>query len=185
MDKDKDKLGEDIAKAITDVATIKEINGIKSLSRHNPQKVAKILYLYSIGVSQTQMVKKYYLDRETIISTLVDYSDYKHKFRELGGKIASRSYLNLSSLQEDLVNKLRSRIDEDPEFKIQARDIKDISIAVANSANQALTARGEATNITEDRKVYSKEDYDQTLRAARERIQRAKKAQVEEIMDVG
>ena len=50
------------------------------------------------------------------------------------------------------------------------RDLKELSIAKANAAREALTARGEATQITEDRKVYSQEDYEETLRAAQDRI---------------
>tara|TARA_Y100000114_G_C11665030_1_gene280958 strand:+ start:117 stop:692 length:576 start_codon:yes stop_codon:yes gene_type:complete len=174
---EKQELSKRIAEAVSDIATQKEIQGIKSLSRHNPQKVAKILYLYSIGVSQTQMVRKYYLDRDTIINTLLDYADHKNKFRELGGKIAAKNYVNLSSLNEDLVDSLRTRL-EAGDLTPEVRDIKDISIAMNNAAHQALTARGEATQIKEDRKIYTKEDYNDTIKAAKERLKNIKKAEV-------
>ena len=55
------ELKEDIAKTVDEFSKQKKLEGIKSLSRHNPQKVGLILYLFSQGVSQSQMVKKYHL----------------------------------------------------------------------------------------------------------------------------
>ena len=55
------------------------------------------------------------------------------------------------------------------------RDLKELSIAKANSIREALTARGEATQITEDRKVYTQEDYEETLNAAKRRIEEMKR----------
>jgi hypothetical protein len=56
---DEIKLKSNIQEAIKEIAADKELQKVKSLSRHNPMKVAEILYLYSIGKSQTQIVKKY------------------------------------------------------------------------------------------------------------------------------
>ncbi|MBH40089.1 MAG: hypothetical protein CL790_02525 [Chloroflexi bacterium] len=64
----------------------KQLEGVKSLSRHNPQKVELILYLFSQGVSQSQMVKKYHLSHGTIKRTLMEYADYTGKWVELGTK---------------------------------------------------------------------------------------------------
>ena len=75
-------------------------------------------------------------------------------------------------------------METDPEMEVGFKDLKEISIAKANSAREALTARGEATQITEDRKVYTQDEYEATVNAAKERIQKAKQAQVEEIIDV-
>jgi len=61
------------------------------------------------------------------------------------------------------------------------RDLKELSIAKANSIREALTARGEATQITEDRKVYTQEDYEETLKAAKDRLNKIKKAEVIDI----
>ena len=65
-----------------------------------------------------------------------------------------------------------------PDFK----DLKEISIAKSNSQRQAMTARGEASNITEERKVYTQEDYEDTLKAVRERLK--KKQKPADIIDV-
>ena len=59
-------------------------------------------------------------------------------------------------------------------MEVSFRDLKELSIAKANSAREALTARGEATQITEDRKIYTQDEYEATIKAARERIAKAK-----------
>ncbi len=181
---DKEVLLTEIANSIRSVAEKKEALQVKSLSRHNPEKVAEMLYLYSVGNSQTRMVKKYGFDRETVISVLTDYADHLGQFRELSGRIAAKNYLNLSSLEEDLIEKVRDRMESDPEMEVNFKDLKEISIAKANAAREALTARGEATQITEDRKVYTQDDYEATIKAAKDRIAQAKQAQVEEVIDV-
>jgi len=174
----KEELIDEIVESIRNVTQNKELLQVKSLSRHNPEKVAEILYLYSIGNSQTRMVKKYKFHRETVISVLTDYADYTGKFRELAGRLAAKNYLNLSSLEEDLIEKVRDRMDNDPDMEVSFRDIKEISIAKSNASREALTARGEATQITEDRKVYTQDDYEATIAAARDRIKQAKEAEV-------
>jgi hypothetical protein len=171
---EKEKLITEIADSIRLVAETKEAMQVKSLSRYAPEKVAEMLYLYSIGNSQTRMVKKYGYERETVISVLTDYADHLGKFRELSGRIAAKNYLNLSSLEEDLIEKVRDRMENDPEMEVSFKDLKELSIAKANAAREALTARGEATQITEDRKVYTQEDYEAMLDAARDRIKKAK-----------
>ena len=170
---DKAELMKQISEAIQEVAREKEVLQIRSISRHNPDKVAEILYLSSVGNSQTRLVKKYGFDRATVISVITDYADYHNKFRELSGKIAAQNYMNMSSLEEDLIDAVRGKM-ETGELEPTFRDLKELSIAKANAAREALTARGEATQITEDRKVYSQEDYEETLRAAQARIKKIK-----------
>jgi len=170
----KEELINQISDSIQDIVKDKEAIQARSLSRHNPKKVAEILYLYSTGSSQTRIVKKYGIDRGTVISVLTDYADHLGKFRDLSGKIAAQNYLNLSSLEEDLIEKVRDRMENDPEMEVSFKDLKELSIAKANASREALTARGEATQITEDRKVFTQDDYEATIKAARDRIQKAK-----------
>lgn len=177
-DPEKIELVEGIRSAIQDVAYQKEAQQIKSLSRYDPDKVAEILYLYSTGVSQTAMVKKHGFDRETVINTLVDYADYKGKFREMGGKLSGRNYVNLSSLTEDLVEKLRKRL-EDGDIEASFRDLKDLSIALTNAHREASASRGEATVITEERKITTIEDARELREKALERIKKAEVIDVE------
>jgi hypothetical protein len=171
---EKEELMQEIADSIREIASQKEALQIKSLSVYDPQKVAKLLYLYSTGSSQTRLVRKYGFERETVISVLADYADHMGKFKDLSGRIAAKAYLNLSSLEEDLIDKVRDRMENDPEMEVGFKDLKELSIAKANAAREALTARGEATQITEDRKVYTQEDYDATIKAAKDRIEKAK-----------
>jgi len=168
-----------ISESIQAVGREKEALKVNSLSRGNPGKVAEILYHYAMGETQTKMVKKYKFNRDTVISVLTDYADHLGKFREVTGRLAARNYLNLTSLEEDLIDKVRGRLEEDPEFEVTFRDLKELSIAKANAGREALTARGEATQITEDRKVYSQEDYEATIQAARDRIKKIKEQSVD------
>ena len=115
---DKEQLIKEISEAIKQVAEKKETFQMKSLSRYNPGSLAEILYLFSTGNSQTRLVKKYGFDRATVISVVTDYADHLGKFKDLSGKLAAKNYLNLSSLEEDLVDKVRHRMENDPEMEV-------------------------------------------------------------------
>jgi hypothetical protein len=182
-EKEKQALLSEIQQSIHEVANEKRGLKLKCLSVYDPAKVAKLLYLYSTGSSQTRLVRHYGFERDTVISVLTDYADHMGTFKELSGRIAAKNYLNLSSLEEDLIDKVRDRLENDPEMEVGFKDIKELSIAKSNAAREAMTARGEATQITEDRKVYTQDDYEATIAAARERIEQAKVAEVIEIKD--
>ena len=57
----------------------------------------------------------------------------------------------------------------------------NVSIAKANASREALTARGEARNITEERKVVTQEDYEDTIKAAKARLEALKKSDIIEL----
>lgn len=185
--KEKEDLMGEISAAIVEIQAEKELDKIKSLSRHNPEKVAKILYLHSIGCSQTNMIRKHGVSRSTIVQVLSDYADHTSSFRELGGQLAARSYINLESLEEDMIDALRLKMEAGyvPEFK----DLKEISISKSNSQRQAMAARGEASHVVDVNKVYTMEDFEDTLNAARSRLEKLKQADVievtQEVEDVG
>lgn len=174
MEEDKNKLMEEIGEAINAVVKVKEVQNIKSLSRYNPDKVSKILYLYSTGVSQTRLVKKYGISRDTLLNVLVDYADHIGKLKDLAGRISAKNYMNISSLEEDLVNKVRDRMETDPEMEVTFRDLKELSIAKSNAFREAMSSRGEAHSITEDRKIITQDDYNETIKAAQDRIKKIK-----------
>ena len=182
-EKEKQALLSEIQQSIHEVANEKRGLKLKCLSVYDPAKVAKLLYLYSTGSSQTRLVRHYGFERDTVISVLTDYADHMGTFKELSGRIAAKNYLNLSSLEEDLIDKVRDRLENDPEMEVGFKDIKELSIAKSNASREAMTARGEATQITEDRKVYTQDDYEATIAAARKRIQEAKVADIIEIQD--
>ena len=174
----KEELCEGIQEAIAQVVEVKEIAQIKSLSVYDPEKVAKMLYLYSKGTSQTALVKKYKYSRCTVLNILVDYADHLGKLRDIAGKISAKNYLNISSLEEDLIEKVREKMETDPDFDVSFRDLKELSIAKANSFREAMTSRGEASSITEERQVITQKDYEETLAAARSRLEAMKQAEV-------
>ena len=53
------ELKESIADAVSEYADKKRDEGVKSLSRMNPEKVGLILYLFCLGVSQSQIGRDY------------------------------------------------------------------------------------------------------------------------------
>ena len=180
-EREKEALLSEIQQSIHEVSNEKRGLKLKCLSVYDPEKTAKLLYLYSTGSSQTRLVRHYGFDRDTIISVLADYADHMGTFKELSGRIAAKNYLNLSSLEEDLIEKVRDRLENDPEMEVGFKDIKELSIAKSNASREAMTARGEATQITEDRKVYTQDDYEATIAAARKRIEEAKVADIIDI----
>jgi hypothetical protein len=174
---EKDQLMQSISNAIVEIQRTKEADKIKSLSRHNPEKVAKILYLHALGCSQTNMIRRHSISRSTVVQVLADYADHTNSFRELGGQLAARSYINLESLEEDMIDALRVKLEGgyEPEF----RDLKEISIAKANSQRQAMTARGEASQVLDINNNYTLDDFNETLLAAKNRIKKIKEGAIE------
>jgi|TARA_R110000787_G_scaffold60486_1_gene137216 hypothetical protein len=180
---DKEELMAEISDAIDSVVDVKQLRQVKSLSLYDPQKVAKLLYLYSKGTSQTALVRKYKFSRQTVLNVLVDYADHLGKLREVAGKISAKNYLNISSLEEDLIEKVRDRMETEEDFEVNFKDLKELSIAKANSFREAMTSRGEASAITEDRQVITQEDYEATIQAARDRIANLKQAEEAELVE--
>jgi hypothetical protein len=99
----KEELLSDIDLKIKEFCKSSELDGVKALEKYDPEKAAKILFLSASGKTQTQLVRKYGFKRDTIVRVLATYADHLGKWRELGGQLASYSYLNISSLEEDMV----------------------------------------------------------------------------------
>lgn len=68
-------------------------------------------------------------------------------------------------------------------MEVSFRDLKELSIAKANAFRETMTTRGEATSISEERKVITQEDYEDTLKAARERLEAMKRVDEAEIIE--
>ena len=168
----KQELLSDIDQKIKQFVQESNLNGVKALEKYDPEKAAKILFLSASGKTQTQLVRRYGFKRNTIVRVLATYADHLGKWKELGGQIASYSYLNISSLEEDMVQEVRSSM-ESGELKPTFKDIKDISIAKANSAREALLARGEATSINREEKIYTDEDYKELMERAKNKMREA------------
>ena len=173
----KQELFEDISSAVREYADDYEIKKLKCLERYDPEKVATILFLSAQGKSINNMVSKYGFKHETVQRVLVSYADYMGKWRDLGGQLAAYSYLNITSLEEEIINDVRSRM-QSGELKPTFKDIKDISIAKSNSSREAMLARGEATSISREEKGYTDEDYKSLMEKAKNKIKQA------EVIDV-
>jgi len=176
----KQQLFEDINSAVTEYAEEHEVKKLKCLERYNPKKVATILFLSAQGKSINNMVSKYGFKHETVQRVLVSYADHMGKWRDLGGQLAAYSYLNITSLEEEIINDVRSRM-QSGELKPTFKDIKDISIAKSNSSREAMLARGEATSISREEKVYTDEDYKSLMEKAKSKIKQAEVIDVDNV----
>ena len=162
------ELKEGIADAVQKYASKKQQEGVKSLSRMNPERVGLILYLFCLGVSQSQIVKKHNICHKTIKHTLMEYADHLGKWTEVGARLSKQLFLNLHSLEEDIIEKLRERM-ESGKLKPHFRDVYYASTAKEKSWQQAhrIEERRKETRYT--RNVVSQEYYEKTLAKARER----------------
>jgi hypothetical protein len=133
-------LKNDIARAINLMALEKERDGVKSLSRHNPKKAGKILYLFSQGVSQSMMSRRYGLHHDTVKNTIKEYANHTTRWRKLGAEINSRLFLELCSIEEDMVVALRERMAKG-ELTPTFSDLLPVSIALDKACSQAMRAR--------------------------------------------
>ena len=163
------ELKESIADAVQEYANQKQQEGVKSLSRMNPEKVGQILYLFCLGVSQSQMVKRHKICHKTIKHTLQEYADHLGKWTEVGARLSKQLFLNLHSLEEDIIEEVRERM-ESGKLKPNFRDVYYVSTAKEKSWQQAhrIEERRKETRYT--RNVVSQEDYEKTLAKARERM---------------
>jgi len=145
------------------------VKGLLFLSRHNPHKVGLILYLFSQGVSQSQMVKKYHLSHGTIKRTLMEYANHTTRWRKLGAEINSRLFLELCSIEEEMVVALRKRMAEG-ELAPTFSDLLPVSVALDKAERQAMRTREDVGQVNPERPVVTQQNYEDTLAAARKRM---------------
>ena len=163
------ELKKSIADAVKEYATQKQQERVKSLSRMNPEKVGLILYLFCLGVSQSQMVKRLGICHKTIKHTLMEYADHLGKWTEVGARLSKQLFLNLHSLEEDIIEKLRERM-ESGKLKATFRDVYYVSTAKEKSWQQAHRIEERKKKVGYARNVVSQEDYEDVLAKARERM---------------
>ena len=163
------ELKESIADAVEDCANKKRQEGVKSLSRMNPEKVGVILYLFCLGVSHSQMVKRYGICHKTIKKTLIEYADHLGMWTDLGARLSKQLFLNLHSLEEDIIEKVRERM-ESGKLKATFRDVYYVSTAKEKSWQQARRIEERRKETTFTRNVVTQEDYEKVLAKARERM---------------
>jgi hypothetical protein len=150
------QLREEIGDAIREVADLKEIARVKSLSRHNPERVAEILWHYSTGKSLRWIRDNVKVDPVVCRNVLRDYADHLGKFRELGGKMAADRVLELHDIQMEMLERYRGTMEEKG---VSAKDIKEVSVAMSLATKEAMVARGEATSHVKVEKAKSIEEF--------------------------
>ena len=163
------ELKESIADAVKEYATQKQEERVKSLSRMNPEKVGLILYLFCLGVSQSQMVKRHKICHKTIKKTLMEYADHLGKWTAVGARLSKQLFLNLHSLEEDIIEKLRDRMDSG-KLKPNFRDVYYVSTAKEKSWQQAQRVEERKKEITFTRNVVTQEEYEGILAKAKDRM---------------
>ena len=129
-------LKESIADAVHEYASKKQEEGVKRLSRMNPEKMSLILYLFSLGVSQSQMVKEHRIWHKTIKHTLMEYADHLGRWADVGARLSKQLLLYLHSLEEDIIQEVRTRM-EGGKLKPSFRDVYYVATAKEKSWQQA------------------------------------------------
>ena len=169
--KEATELKESIADAVHSYANKKQQDGVKSLSRMNPEKVGLILYLFCLGVSQSQMVKRHGICHKTIKHTLMEYADHLGKWTEVGARLSKQLFLNLHSLEEDIIEDVRERM-ESGKLRPNFRDVYYISTAKEKSWQQAHRVEERKKETTFTRNVVTQEEYEDVLAKAKEKLAR-------------
>ena len=160
---------ESIADAVQEYASKKQQEGVKSLSRMKPEKVGLILYLFCLGVSRSQIVKKYGFCHKTIKHTLMEYAGHLGQWTEAGARLSKQLFLNLHSLQEDIIEDARERM-ENGKLKPNFRDVFYVSTAKEKSWQQIQRIEERRKKPTFNRNVVSQEDDEKMLAKVRERM---------------
>ena len=114
-------------------------------------------------------MKKYHLSHGTIKHTLIEYANHTTRWRKLGVEINRRLFLELSSIEEDMVSDLQQRLSSG-ELKPTFSDLLPVSIALDKAERQAMRAREDVGEVNAERPVVTQENYEDTLAAARKRM---------------
>ena len=137
---------------------------------------------FSQGVSQSTMSRHYGLHHDTIKHTLMEYANHTSHWRKLGTEINRRLFLELSSIEEDMVDSLREQMDKG-ELKPTFRDLMYISIALDKAWQQADRARDRSDEVKPERPIVTQQNYEDTLAAAKARMAELKKKEGAEAVD--
>jgi IS4 transposase len=115
------------------------------------------------------MVKRHKICHKTIKHTLQQYADHLGKWAEVGARLSKQLFLNLHSLEEDIIEDVRERM-ESGKLKPNFRDVYYVSTAKEKSWQQAHRIEERKKEITFTRNVVTQEDYEKVLAKAGERM---------------
>ena len=100
--------------------------------------------------------------------TIIEYADYAGEWAKLGAKISRTLFLEISSLEEEMIERIRERL-RSGELLPTFRDLMYVSIAIEKAWQQA-----ESEGVPETPGV-THEQYQATLAAAKERMKELKR----------
>ena len=120
------------------------------------------------------MSRHYGLHHDTVKNTIKEYANHTTRWRKLGAEINSRLFLELSSIEEDMVDSLREQMNSG-ELKPTFRDLMYISISLEKAWQQADRARDRSEEVKPERPMVTQQDYEDTLAAAKERMKELKR----------
>ena len=87
----------------------------------------------------------------------------------MGARLSKQLFLNLHSLEEDIIEKLRERM-ESGKLKATFRDVYYVSTAKEKSWQQIHRIEERKKDTTVTRNVVTQEEYEKTLAKVRERM---------------
>ena len=99
----------------------------------------------------------------------MEYADHLGKWTEVGARLSKQLFLNLHSLEEDIIEDVRGRM-ENGKLKPNFRDVYYVSTAKEKSWQQAHRVEERKKETTFTRNVVTQEEYEKTLAKARERM---------------
>jgi len=101
----------------------------------------------------------------------MEYADHLGKWTEVGARLSKQLFLNLHSLEEDIIEEVRERM-ESGKLKPSFRDVYYVSTAKEKSWQQAHRIEERKKETTFTRNVVTQEEYENVLAKARERLTR-------------
>ena len=101
----------------------------------------------------------------------MEYADHLGKWTEVGARLSKELFLNLHSLEQDIIDEVRERM-ESGKLKATFRDVYYVSTAKEKSWQQAHRIEERKKETRYGRNVVSQEDYEATLDKVRERMGR-------------
>ncbi len=113
------------------------------------------------------MVKKNGVCYKSIKYTLQEYADHLGKWTEVGARLSKQLFLNLHSLEEDIIEDVRERL-ESGKLKPTYRDVYYVSTAKDKSWEQSHRIEELKKVTTFTRNVFTQEEYEKTLAKVRE-----------------
>ena len=131
-----------------------------------------------LPVSQSQMVKRHKICHKTIKKILTEYGDNLGKWTEVGARLSKQLFLNLHSLEEDIIEEVRERM-ESGKLKASFRDVYYVSTAKEKfwQKTHRIDERKKETAFT--RNVVSQKDYEKVLARAKDRMGQITKSHVD------